>query len=78
MSAEIAASAARRTGRAVRELAIGDAAGGVLPRFRAVLEAQPEALAVADGDRSLTYAQLAAEAVGVLRAVRGAVPAGAP
>ncbi len=78
MSSEIAAAAAQRAGRPVRQIALDDAQAGVVPRFRDVLLAQPDAIAVADAHRTLSYAELASEAIAVLRAVRGAVPAGAP
>ncbi|MBL8931205.1 MAG: alpha/beta fold hydrolase [Kineosporiaceae bacterium] len=69
--------------RAVQPISMDDAPDGVLPRFRAVLAAQPHEIAVADAERHLTYRGLAAEAAAVLRAVRGAgtagrLPEGAP
>jgi acyl-coenzyme A synthetase/AMP-(fatty) acid ligase/thioesterase domain-containing protein len=46
---------------------------GVIDRFRQVLQAQPDAVAVTDATRELTFAQVAVEAAGVLSAVRAAV-----
>jgi acyl-coenzyme A synthetase/AMP-(fatty) acid ligase/thioesterase domain-containing protein len=61
--------------RPVRPLAAVDAVGGVVPRFRDVVMAQPAALAVADGSDELTFAQVAIEAARVLVGVRCAVAA---
>jgi len=56
--------------RPVSPISMDDPADGVLPRFRTVLTSQPDAVAVAGPDRSLTYAGLAAEAAAVLRTIR--------
>ena len=58
--------------RPVTPLSMADAPDGVIARFRVVLDAQPEAIAVADAQRRLTYRSLAAEAAGVLRTIRAA------
>ena len=70
-----------RTARPVAPIGQGDVAGGVLARFREVVQAQPAAVAVADAARSLSFADLAAEAAGVRArltdGLRG-IPAGEP
>lgn len=58
--------------RPVTPLSMADAPDGVIARFRVVLDAQPEAIAVADAQRRLSYRALAAEAAGVLRTIRDA------
>ncbi len=55
--------------RAVAPLAESDFDAGVLPRLRQVVQAQPDAIAVADSHRALSYAELAAEAARVRRVV---------
>lgn len=47
--------------------------GGVIGRFREVLQAQPEAVAVTDTERELTFAQVAHEAAQTLSAIRTAL-----
>ncbi len=59
--------------RSVPPLSMTDADAGVLARLRKVVTAQPEAVAVADGSRRLTFAQLTTEAAAVRRAVLDAV-----
>jgi acyl-coenzyme A synthetase/AMP-(fatty) acid ligase/thioesterase domain-containing protein len=56
--------------RAVAELSAAHASGGVIERFREVLLAQPQELAVTDGARQVTFAALAAEAATLLTAIR--------
>lgn len=51
--------------RPVRPLAHEDAAGGVVARFRDVATAAPGWTAVVDGDRLVTFRQLAEQAAGV-------------
>jgi acyl-coenzyme A synthetase/AMP-(fatty) acid ligase/thioesterase domain-containing protein len=48
---------------------------GVIGRFRQVLQAQPDAVAVTDADRELTFAQVASEAARILSTVRAALAA---
>lgn len=60
-------------GRSVPPLSMTHADAGVLPRLREVVTSQPDAVAVADPERALSYAELAAEAATVLRELRGAV-----
>jgi acyl-coenzyme A synthetase/AMP-(fatty) acid ligase/thioesterase domain-containing protein len=60
-------------GRPVRPLCPADTALGVVGRLRDVVTAAPAALAVADGERELTYEALAAASAGVLAALRAAV-----
>jgi len=59
--------------RPVAPLQAGDAAAGVIGRFRDVVAAQPDALAVADAQHELSYARLAADAARVLACVREAL-----
>lgn len=54
-------------GMSLRE---ADIAAGVLPRFRDVVAAQPDKVAVADGDQSMTYAALAVRAATILGNLR--------
>src|SRR5512135_3273190 len=63
------------TVRPVPPLAAADAAAGLVPRFRTVVETQPDATAVADGRAELSYAELAAAAARVLVGLRGALAA---
>lgn len=57
--------------RRVPELSEDDVAAGVMTRFRAVVEAQPDALAVADADDELTFLDVATRAAAVMQLVRG-------
>jgi acyl-coenzyme A synthetase/AMP-(fatty) acid ligase/thioesterase domain-containing protein len=61
------------TTRKVEPLTADSARDGVLGRFQAVLAAQPEALAVTDGDRQWTFAQVAVEAGRTLTTLRTAL-----
>ncbi|HEX2807709.1 MAG TPA: non-ribosomal peptide synthetase, partial [Kineosporiaceae bacterium] len=59
----------------IRALTSADAQAGVIGRFRDVVRAQPRALAVADAEHELTYAQLADRAASVLVAIRDGMAA---
>jgi acyl-coenzyme A synthetase/AMP-(fatty) acid ligase/thioesterase domain-containing protein len=59
----------------IRALTSADAQAGVIGRFRDVVRAQPRALAVADAEHELTYAQLADRAASVLIAIRDGMAA---
>lgn len=61
----------QRDGR-VSELTEAELEHGIIPRFRTVVQAQPDRVAVSDEAGELTYAQLAAQAAGVLTALRQA------
>jgi acyl-coenzyme A synthetase/AMP-(fatty) acid ligase/thioesterase domain-containing protein len=63
----------QHTRRPVTELSTTMVAGGVIGRVREVVRAQPDALAVTDPTRRLSFAAVAVEAAGVLSAVRAAV-----
>lgn len=77
MTAQIAPTG--HPARPIGSLSREDVSPGTLPRFAAVLAAQPDAVAVADAERSLTYRQVAESASGTLSAVRDAGrPAGEP
>lgn len=54
----------------LRQLTERDVESGVIPRFRAVVDVQPDAIAVADEHHELTYAELAHQAAAVLTLVR--------
>ena len=66
----LAQRASRRVERRVEPLTSEDAGRGTLERIRAVLLAQPDAVAVADADRELTFAQVCAEAARTLTLIR--------
>jgi acyl-coenzyme A synthetase/AMP-(fatty) acid ligase/thioesterase domain-containing protein len=57
-------------------LSAADAQRGVIPRFRDVVSAAPDAVAVVDASGPVTYSRLAAHAAAVLSAVRDAVGPG--
>jgi len=59
--------------RPVVPLNAASAPDGVIGRFREVLRAQPDVVAVTDSTRELTFAQVAAEAAGVLQALQAVV-----
>ncbi|WP_226344199.1 AMP-binding protein [Agilicoccus flavus] len=59
-------------------LSDADAAGGVVARFRTVVGAIPDAVAVTDSEGALTYADLAAQAAAVRAGVDRRTPADAP
>jgi acyl-coenzyme A synthetase/AMP-(fatty) acid ligase/thioesterase domain-containing protein len=56
--------------RPVPPMVAADTVRGIVPRFRSVVETQPELLAVADGRTDLSYAQLAVSAAQVLADLR--------
>ena len=60
---------------ALEQLCEGDVEAGVLPRFRHVVSAQPDAVAVADDNEELTYTQVAAAAARVLNEIQLTVAA---
>ncbi|MFI7587495.1 AMP-binding protein [Spongisporangium articulatum] len=62
--------------RVIRPLASSDVNDGVLARLRAVVAAQPEALAVCDADRRLSYRELATVAAHVRARVAEALDDG--
>ena len=55
------------------ELSERDVDGGVVPRFRQVASARPDAVAVSDEDVTLTYAQVAQRAAAILAGLREAL-----
>lgn len=55
------------------ELSERDVDGGVVPRFRQVASARPDAVAVSDEDVTLTYAQVAQRAAAILAGLRDAL-----
>lgn len=64
---------------AVAPLCEADARFGVIERFRRVVDAGPREPALVDSDRSVSYAEVAAEAAAVRAAIAGQyLPAGAP
>src|SRR5512146_1738383 len=66
-------------GRAVAPLREADATLGVIERFRCVVATVPNEIAVIDGDRHVSFAEVAAEAAAVRAAVRGQqLPPGTP
>ena len=76
-----ATSNQRRTVRPVRPLTGDLVPDGAIGRFLDVVRAQPEATAVTDSGRDLSFAQVAVEAAGILTAVQAALkaaPAAAP
>src|SRR4051812_41899164 len=60
----------RQTRRPVVPLSAASPEHGTIGRFREVLGAQPDAVAVTDSERELTFAQVAAEAAGILHALQ--------
>src|SRR3954449_1532074 len=59
--------------RPVRPLSIRNISDGVIGRFHEVLRVQPEAVAVTDTEREVTFAGVAAEAGQLLLALRAAL-----
>jgi acyl-coenzyme A synthetase/AMP-(fatty) acid ligase/thioesterase domain-containing protein len=57
--------------RSLAPLDVADVAGGVLARFRTVVEAGPDAVAVVDSEQSLTFAELAGRACAVAETLWG-------
>lgn len=56
----------------VSELTEAELEHGIIPRFRTVVQAQPDRVAVSDEAGELTYAQLASRSAGILAALRQA------
>lgn len=59
--------------RAIAPLLEADVAAGILPRLRRIVAEAPDALAIADEDTQLTYAELASEAATTLTVLRRAI-----
>ncbi len=79
VSSSAAPTADGGSGVGVAELTEDELSAGIVDRFRTVVTAMPDRLAVTDEHEELSYAQLAARAARVLAAVRGAdLPAGQP